>query len=207
MRRRGLPGIVKRAPRVPRGVLEVARLFSGFPGPWFIAGGWAIDLFLARTTRLHRDVDIAVLRRDHLAFRQHLTGWSFRTADPRRPGRLTPWRAGETLEQRIHEVHLSRLHGAPRRLEVLLDESSGNEWLYRRNPQIRYPLDTFGLRSPGGIPYLAPEIVLLYKAKSPGLRDDADLRETRGRLRGARRAWLRRAIETSHPNSPWLALL
>ena len=34
------------------------------PAPWFIAGGWAIDLFLGRKTREHADVDFALSRLD-----------------------------------------------------------------------------------------------------------------------------------------------
>jgi hypothetical protein len=35
-----------------------------FSGHWWIAGGWAVDLFLGEQTRVHDDVDVAVLRRD-----------------------------------------------------------------------------------------------------------------------------------------------
>ncbi|MEZ5040874.1 MAG: hypothetical protein R2828_13340 [Saprospiraceae bacterium] len=30
-----------------------AGLFASYPGTWCIAGGWAIDLFLGKTTRSH----------------------------------------------------------------------------------------------------------------------------------------------------------
>jgi hypothetical protein len=29
-----------------------------FPFPWFIAGGWALDLAIGKQTRLHQDVDV-----------------------------------------------------------------------------------------------------------------------------------------------------
>ncbi|MCL4541605.1 MAG: hypothetical protein M1396_04620 [Chloroflexi bacterium] len=45
-------------------VRPVATLLTDFDRPWFIAGGWAIDLFLGRQTRAHKDVEIAVLRQD-----------------------------------------------------------------------------------------------------------------------------------------------
>ena len=34
--------------------------------PWWIAGGWSLDLFLGYELRPHEDLDVAVLRRDHL---------------------------------------------------------------------------------------------------------------------------------------------
>lgn len=30
--------------------------------PWYIAGGWSIDLFLGKKTREHKDMDIVVFR-------------------------------------------------------------------------------------------------------------------------------------------------
>ena len=34
---------------------EVAQLFSALAIPWWIAGGWAVDLFLGEQTRDHED--------------------------------------------------------------------------------------------------------------------------------------------------------
>jgi hypothetical protein len=39
---------------------EVARLLSGIEAPWYVAGGWAIDLFLRGQRRPHADLEIAV---------------------------------------------------------------------------------------------------------------------------------------------------
>lgn len=54
---------------------EVAERLGAFNGPWWIAGGWAIDLFLGRQTRPHGDTDVLVLRCDQLALQQVLEGW------------------------------------------------------------------------------------------------------------------------------------
>jgi Aminoglycoside-2''-adenylyltransferase len=43
---------------------EVAAFFAMLPIPWWIAGGWAIDLFLGRQTRRHEDIDVLILRQD-----------------------------------------------------------------------------------------------------------------------------------------------
>jgi hypothetical protein len=44
--------------------LEAVEWFANVPVPWWIAGGWAIDLFLGRETRPHGDLDVGVLRRN-----------------------------------------------------------------------------------------------------------------------------------------------
>jgi hypothetical protein len=42
----------------------VAALLAGIDSPWWIAGGWALDLFIGDQTRAHEDLDVGILRRD-----------------------------------------------------------------------------------------------------------------------------------------------
>jgi hypothetical protein len=69
------------------------------------------------------------------------------------------------------------------------------------------PLSTIGLRTVDGIPYLAPEIQLLYKAKEPRSKDEADFASTLPYLNRESRQWLVQALTVVHPNHPWLVLL
>ncbi len=55
----------------------VTELMRDFKRPWYIAGGWAIDLFVGRRTRIHNNVDIAIIRRDQRALRSQLVDWTF----------------------------------------------------------------------------------------------------------------------------------
>lgn len=48
---------------------SVASLMSGFNNSWGIAGGWAIDLFIGKETREHKDIEIAIFRKDQLYFK------------------------------------------------------------------------------------------------------------------------------------------
>ena len=90
------------APWRPLSVPEVVAVFQGLTAPWWVAGGRAIDLAAGRTTRLHADTDVLVLRRDLGAVCDHLRGWDFHAADP--PGTLRPWPAGEPLPDHVHDV-------------------------------------------------------------------------------------------------------
>jgi hypothetical protein len=47
------------------------------PFTWFVAGGWAIDLFLERQTRHHSDLALGIFRRDQLALQAFLSEWAF----------------------------------------------------------------------------------------------------------------------------------
>ena len=53
-------------------VAAAADVMRGFPHPWWIAGGWAIDLFIGRVTREHADVEIGAFRHTQLDLRRHL---------------------------------------------------------------------------------------------------------------------------------------
>jgi len=187
------------APFAP--VERVADLLRGFSAPWFVAGGWAIDLFLERVTRPHEDVDIALLRRDQAAIRPHLSGWTFTKVVL---GERIPWQEGERLQPPVHEIHADRADGDPTRLEFLLDETSGDSWAFRRDRRITRPLMSLGIQAASGVPFLVPEIVLLYKAKDPSAKDHADFELAGPRLAAGQREWLRQTLETCHPGHPWI---
>ncbi len=181
-------------------VLQVASLMRGFPRPWYIAGGWAIDLFLGRVTREHDDIDIAILREDQRELRTHFAGWAFEKVVE---GQRRPWAEGEWLDPPVHEVQTTS-ENRPL-IEFLFNESSGATWRFRRNPAITRELDRIGTRTSAGIPFLAPEIVLLFKAKAAGVKDAHDFDLVQPRLSAGPRRWLKNALETCHPGHPWTA--
>jgi hypothetical protein len=105
------------------------------------------------------------------------------------------------LDTPMHEIHGTNNDGAA--LEILLNEHQGSEWVFRRDHRVRAPLTHIGAVSPGGIPYLAPEIVLLYKAVAPRPVDEVDFRAALPALGERQRAWLFSALEVAYPESPW----
>jgi hypothetical protein len=183
---------------------RLSRLLAGFRPPWWIAGGRALDLWLGRETRLHKDLDIAVLRTDQQELYRFFGGWELRFATA--AGDLEPW-AGERLELHVHGIWVRRSQDAPWLCEFLLNESEDGRWVYRRDPAVTYPLDRVGTRRGGELPFLAPEIVLLYKAKAPTAADEADFALARPLLEPAGRDWLRSAIAQAHPGHRWLQTL
>ena len=63
------------------------------------------------------------------------------------------------------------------------------------------------MRTSAGVPFLVPEIVLLFKAKASGEKDARDFDLIRPRLQAEPRRWLKHALETCHPDHPWIARL
>ncbi|MFI6102250.1 nucleotidyltransferase domain-containing protein [Lentzea sp. NPDC051213] len=179
---------------------EVAGLFGGIH--WWIAGGYAIEFAVGRTLRPHGDIDVLLLRRDQLAAQRALSGWEWWAADP--PGALRPWRPGEILPADVHDIWCRPSASAPWRVQVMLDESDGDDWVSRRDPRVRRPVGTLTHTTESGIPYLAPEIQLCYKSKAPREKDQIDFDAVLPLLSDVQRRWLADAIGGPHP---WLTRL
>ena len=181
---------------VPRQVLS---LLDGFGRPWWVAGGWAVDLFIGRRTRPHKDIEIALFRRDQSALQEHLSGWSLRKVVDHR---LVPWLPGEWLTLPVHEIHGRGPDGQA--LEILLNEYRSGRWVFRRDQSITRTVALVGARSADEIPFLRPEIVLLYKSKDPRPDDQADFAQAAPLLDPESCAWLRVALQRHLPGHRWL---
>jgi hypothetical protein len=169
-----------------------------------IAGGYALDLWLGRSTRPHADLEVAVLRRDHAAVDEWLSGWDRHVAVPG-TAELEPWDG--SIEAPRHAVWCRRSPTEPWAFELLFNDADGDEWRFRRDRRVRLPLRRAGLLTDEGRPHLAPEVVLLFKAKEDRERDRSDVMQVLPTLGDGEIAWLAAAIQTVHPGHPWLALL
>ncbi|MFC0678114.1 nucleotidyltransferase domain-containing protein [Lysobacter korlensis] len=203
MNRRGRP---EAAPWKPLSPLQVQELMTDAGArPWWIAGGHALDLFLQRPTRHHADIDVSILRSDQALVHDVLPGWDIRAADP--PGTLRIWSAGEVLPGTVHDIWCRERSDGPWRLQFMLEEAAGDVWVSHRHPRISRPISSLGLQGPEGIPVLAPEIQLHYKAARPRPKDEQDFRNTVPRMSEAQREWLRHAIVIAYGEHPWAAAL
>ena len=188
---------------------ETRRLMQGFASPWCVAGGWAIDLFLGRVTREHSDVELGVLRRDQSELHNQFEGWTFTISVPDGHGNhgRKHWTRDERLELPVHEIHASSPDDPPRSIEILLSESDGEHWVFRRDLSIVRPLDLAFVETGFGVSALAPEIALLFKSKSPRPKDEADFQAVVAALSGPSRQWLEEAVRRTDPYHQWLAAL
>lgn len=182
-------------------VLQIQSLMRDFESDWFIAGGWAIDLYLEKKTRHHEDIEIAVFRQDQIALQNYLDGWILKKAVN---GELSEWKQGERLELPIHEIHCFKQSDDKPRFEVLLNEFNGEKWLFRRNSKVTTPLPKLSLTSNLGIKFLRPEIVLLYKSKNPRLKDEQDFKTVVDRLNEDSKKWLKNALSICYYEHHWL---
>jgi hypothetical protein len=154
------------------------------------------------------------LRHDQAALWSHLREWEvFKCA---RPGFWDPWEEGEQLELPVHQV-LARPRGSgpppetwepqPEEIQFFLNEVEDGVWLCRRDTRVTRPVDELTVGSASGIPIIAPETQLLYKAKHHLDKDEHDFGVTVARLSWDQRGWLRESLAIVHPGDPWLEQL
>ena len=192
----------------PLTVDGVTELLGGMDARWWIAGGWALDLHLGRQTRPHHDIDVLVLRAELPAVRERLRGWDLHAADPPGAGRLRPWPEPEQLPAALHDIWCRPTSTSPWVLQLMVDDTDGADWIYRRDSRIRRPVaELHGPASTSGRPVLAPEVQLLCKSRTPRPKDVEDFRQVAGALDEGRRTWLRETLTTVAPEHDWLAAL
>lgn len=184
----------------PLSPVEMAAKLAGLNIPWWIAGGWALDLFLGRQTRPHADIDVEVPRDFLPSLALHLGSWELHCAAG---DRLWLWDCDEPVPGEVNSLWCRENASGPWRLQVMLAAVRRGRWTYRRDRMISRPLDTVGLETADGIPYLAPGIQLLYKAKDPRDKDEADFDAVAGKLNEFQRSWLIAALDEVSPGHPW----
>jgi len=182
---------------------EAARFwFQQVDAPWWIAGGWALDLFVGHQTRTHGDLDIGILRRDAVGILSNLPSWEFFEAKNGELLRLLP---GTLPRPEVNSLWGRPIGSELWVTELLLDEADGDKWLFRREPRISRPISTITRRDPRGIPYLTPEIQLLYKARASRPRDFGDFKVVLPLLDTGARLWLQRSLMDFDPKHEWLS--
>ena len=179
--------------------IAAAAAMVGFHKPWCIAGGWGLDLWLGKPTRMHSGVVFSVLRDHQIELRDYLHDWSFKVHAM--TGKLVPWTDRQLLMLPVNELYIE--HKSGQRLHVLFNESDGIDWHYSYNYRITLNMSKWITKGNGQLPVIAPEISLLYKSKTMQPQDQLDFNSIIPHLDEDTRNWLRGAILQTTPNHPW----
>jgi hypothetical protein len=183
---------------------EAASRLAGVPARWYVAAGWALDLFLGRETRDHEDLEIGVPEKEYDAVAERLAAQG-----------LDLFVVGGGLARPPTERALAIHHQTwardrdtgSWRIDVLREPSDDDQWVFRRDPRIRRPCAGIVGVTSDGIPYAQPEIVLLFKAKAVRPKDEADFTTVLPDLGAGWRRWLHDALALVHPGHRWLDAL
>ena len=187
---------------------DAAELFAGYPGTWWIAGGWAIEAF-SGVERPHGDLDPSVPRAELPMLRRHLAGrldlWIADRGSllPLLPEDDPDGAPEKVLPEERENLWLRPSGDEPWEYDIILMALDQQTWAFKRDGRIRLPLADI-LWSRDGVNYLRPEIQLLHKAARVRPKDQLDFDATLPRLEPERRDWLRAALELVHPGHRWL---
>lgn len=183
---------------------DIARWLEPFGHPWWICGGWAIDLFLGNQTRRHTDIEIGCFREDLAALFTTLPHLEFYAATD---GTLRPLSGACDFDLAENGIWSRQRGQEIWDLEILVEDKRGDDWLYRRDNRITRPADCIVARTANKIPYMRPEIQLLYKARALRDKDCKDFENTMSHLDKAAQSWLAKALDVSAPDHIWISKL
>ena len=177
-----------------------AELFRGATTPWWIAGGWAIELFVGSEVREHSDLEVGCFRPDVPMLAAQLSGWELFAAID---GSLEPFDASSIADSNVHSIWCRPAGSEYWVLEILIEERDGTDWTYRRDNRIRFPVANLARQSGTGLPYLCPEVQLLYKSKEPRAKDDVDFAVAWPLLDTSAQNWLATTVRSVSPRCKW----
>lgn len=179
----------------------LAARLSDLAAPWYVAGGWALDLAAGRQTRAHSDLEFVVLSADTATFRIALTELEFFQA---RDGSLTHLPRNAAPPADATQLWGADMPAGRWRVDMMIERGTPDTWVYKRDPAIRAPRRDVVLNTGDGLPYLAPSAVLLFKAKHRRDKDERDFAAFLPHLDATERTRLRTWLKSAHPGHVWL---
>jgi len=179
---------------------ELAARLATYDLTWYVAGGWALDLWYGEQTREHEDIEFAIPRTGFDRLRRHFAGLELYAAGNGSVDRLAPDGAPDPGYRQVWVFDPAACRW---RTDIFLDPGDGDTWVSHRDRRLRRPYREAVARTADGIPYLCPEVVLLYKAKARRDKDEADFDRALPRLDPPARRWLAGALDLLHPGHGW----
>ncbi|MGL5011228.1 MAG: amino acid transporter, partial [Paracoccaceae bacterium] len=120
-------------------------------------------------------------------------------------GRL--WPVGDGMRDGVWQLWGADMAAGRWRVDLMVERGTKAMWVYKRDASLRVRREEAVRRTAGGIAYLAPELVLLFKAKACRDKDEADFRGALPGLGGREKAALRGWLERLHPGHGWIEAL
>jgi hypothetical protein len=179
---------------------DIAHRLAGIATPWCVAAGWALDLFRGTQTREHGDLEIAIPAGRFPEVHDRFPGYVF---DAVRSGRIWEDAAPEVVAA-THQTWLREPATGNYLVDVFREPHDGDTWICRHDETIRLPYSDIIHHTQDGIPYLAPELVLLFKAKHARPKDQADFDATVPHLTSRQHVSLAELLARAHPGHRWL---
>lgn len=210
-------------------IIKANELLKNGGFEYAFCGGFAIELFLNRTICKHGDIDVSAYwnDRDKIILYMQSLGWNvFEMCGSGIAHHITDVKFQIKAKRNIFcfkdgcslvklsphgetdMYYLDFDHSGQTKLdfiEFLFNNRNADSFLYARNENISLPIKK-AILTRDGIPYLAPELVLLYKSTDPdreGYQLDYD--SVKAEMSVEQRDWLQVALKTMNPSGhKWL---
>ena len=175
--------------------------------PWYVAAGWAIDLFLGQQQRHHDDLEVGVPADRFPEVADALSSYDlFVAAGINDKPLVWPLGAAEwSLEH--HQTWVREPSTGYWRMDLFREPSRDGLWVCRRHPDIALAYEDVIAHTADGIPFARPEVVLLFKAKHQLPKDEADFAAALPFLNPDARSRLAAWLELVHPGHSWISAL
>lgn len=191
--------------------------------PWAICGGFALDLFLEKDIRKHSDIDVCVFEKDRDKILRYMLQNNWSVYEFRGQGKVRPLDAtsssetGRNLmcingecdivnfypcedEQLLYHEFFHTGIKEFNYLEFLFNTTDEEFFWFDKNQGIKRNLSKAILFN-NGIPYLAPEIVLLYKSsRSENVEYHYDFEQTYLHMDDEQKKWFSQNLDVLYPN-------
>ena len=171
---------------------------------WYVVGGWALDLWRGRQSRPHADLEFATTPAAAPAIASRLSDLAFFDA---RDGELHPADPTGTIPEDAWQFWGADADAGRWRVDMMIERGTATRWRYKRHPDLTLPRLRAIRASAAGLRYLAPALVLLFKAKACRPKDQADFDAALPHLSPQDRRDLTNWLALCHPGHHWAARL
>ncbi|MFI1919114.1 hypothetical protein [Nocardia sp. NPDC020380] len=162
-----------------------------------------MDLFIGHTSRKHDDIEITVPRAAFGEVAAALPEYEWDVV-----GGGMVWSYADVADQpELHQTWLRDISTGSYHLDVFREPHAGDQWICRRDPSITLPYAELIEIGDAGIPYVIPEVTLLFKAKAHRPKDNSDFARVIPLLPDHRITRLAEWLGRVHPGHEWLAAL
>ncbi len=198
--------------------------------PWYLCGGYGLDVFMKRKTRKHKDIDITVDFMYADTVIQYMKTKGYTIWAPVGKGKLTE--INDAKENDLYFDNIWCLKGNLSRIKVLKDEEPffyvelddveqlkldfvevmfnfiENDFVYLKNNKIKLKKEKSYFES-DGMQVLSPEITLLYKSRAANnLTYKNDFINCYPQLSSEARDWLMKSMKDEYATGhSWFAYI
>ena len=203
-------------------IAEAGSFLSDAQIRWAVCGGYALDLFLERTIRKHSDIDICVFENDRDTILKYMLKNSWQVYEFRGQGKVRPLDdttksdVGRNLMCIKGECELVKFYPGEdpgalyhqffhtgistfNYIEFLFNKSNSNYFVFDEAKKIYRDMSKAVLFN-GSIPYLAPEIALLYKSSQAEREEyNYDFEQTYPHMSSEQKEWFSQKLDILYP--------